>query len=445
MKIDPITKFIGSIVPTKESDPASPLKDMPKLVKDVMEPFTSIVKTTNQTVSTLSKKSEDNSAPKSKKGDDETLERNMLKARMGGSQRKGGDDQVEKRKGGDDQVEKKKSGKAKSGGSGSNIFHDKDQVKGGKEVQYGDGVKGDLKKEISNIDGIIDWKKGYTILDGNAALWRPIEFARELATDKVGEASAKGRLDILGVRGRLFGMADFNWQKSLFELGLGVQGAFELIGGHIELKHDAPNVLLGGVDAALHTVINGDAFVGAVAEGGAVLNLSWDNFFEKSFLQIGGQAFAGAAASISGSMSLGKLIGVKASGDAYAGVGAKALLKFGFEDGKLEVESGLGAALAYGAGYDVGVSVNFFEIAKMGEGLGKQFLDNPIAFPTDFLQDVGHVLGSNLGSGMYLLDAAFHLTGKSDVPTNYEQPGEREDVTERLDEKKNQRPAQPVA
>ena len=97
MKIDPISKFISSIVPTKESDPASPLKEMPKLVKDVMEPLTSIVKTSNQTISTFSKSS-DSDQPKSKKGDEETLERNMLKARVGGSQRKGGDDQVERAK-----------------------------------------------------------------------------------------------------------------------------------------------------------------------------------------------------------------------------------------------------------------------------------------------------------------------------------------------------------
>jgi hypothetical protein len=434
MKIDPISKFISSIVPTKESDPSSPLKDMPKLVKDVMEPFTSIVKTSNQTISTLSKSS-DSDQPKSKKGDEETLERNMLKARVSEGHHKGGDDEVEK----------KKKGKKKDGGSGSTIFHDSDRVKDGKEVKYGDDVKGNLQKEISNVSGIIDWKKGYTLADKEAHLWRPIEFARDLATDKIGEASAKGRLDVLAVRGRLFGLADFNWKKSVFELGLGAQGAFELIGGHIELKHDAPKVLLGGVDAALHTVINGDAYVGAVAEGGAILSLSWDDFTKKSFLQLGGQAFAGAAASISGSMSLGKLIGVRGSADAYAGVGAKALLKVGFEKGTLDVETGLGAAVAVGAGYDVGVSVNFLEIGKMAEGLGKQAIGDPIAFPTDFLQDVGHVLGSNLGSGLYLLDAAFHLTGKSDVPTNYERPGEREDATERLDEKKNQRPAQPVA
>ena len=118
-------------------------------------------------------------------------------------------------------------------------------------------------------------------------------------------------------------------------------------------------------------------------------------------------------------MSLGKLIGVKASGDAYAGAGAKAILKFGFEDGSLKMESGLGAALAVGAGYDVAVSVNFLEIAKMAKWLGKTSMGDPIAFPKMFLQDVGHVLGSNLGSGLYLLDAAFHLTGKSDVPTIY--------------------------
>lgn len=444
MKIDPISKFISSIVPTKESDPSSPLKDMPKLVKDVMEPFTSIVKTTNQTISTLSKSS-DSDQPKSKKGDEETLERNMLKARVGGSQRKSGDDQVAKSKGGDDEVEKKKKGKKKEGGSGSTIFHDKDRVKEGKEVKYGDGVRGDLQKEISNVSGIIDWKKGYTIFDKEAHLWRPIEFARDLATDKIGEASAKGRLDILALRGRLFGLADLNWQKSLLELGIGAQGAFELIGGHIELKHDAPKVLLGGVDAALHTVINGDAYVGAVAEGGAILSLSWDNFFEKSYLQLGGQAFAGAAASISGSMNLGKLLGVRASADAYAGVGAKGLINIGFEKGKLDVDAGLGAALAVGAGYDVGISVNFLEIGKLGEGLGKQIVADPIAFPTDFLQDVGHVLGTNLGSGLYLLDAAFHLTGKSDVPSDYERREEHKDITERMDEKKNQRPAQPVA
>jgi len=434
MKIDPITKFISSIVPTKESDPASPLKDMPKLVKDVMEPFTSIVKTTNQTVSTLSKKSED-TAPKSRKGDEETLQRNMLKARVSEGHHKGGDDEVEK---------KKKH--HKKDGSGSTIFHEKDRVQEGKTKEYGDGVSGKgLKKDISNISGIIDWKKGYTIFDKDGGLWRPIEFTKKLVTDKVGEASAAGRLDVLYLRGRLFGMADVNSKKSLFELGLGVQGAFELIGGHIELKHDAPKVLLGGVDAALHTVINGDAYVGAVAEGGAILNLSWDDFFKKSFLQVGGEAFIGAAASITGSMSLGKLIGVKASGDAYAGAGAKGILKFGFEDGKLNIESGAGAALAYGAGYDVAVSVDFPEIAKLGQGLGKEFLASPVTFPRDLLEDIGHVLGSNLGSGMYLLDEAFHLTGKSDVPTNYERPGEREDVTERLDEKKNQQPAQPVA
>ncbi len=432
MKIDPISKFISSIVPTKESDPASPLKEMPKLVKDVMEPFTSIVKTTNQTISTLSKSS-DSDQPKSKKGDEETLERNMLKARVSEGHHKGGDDEVEKKK-----------KKNKKDGSGSTIFHEKDNVKEGKQVEYGDGVKGNLKKEISDINGIIDWKKGYTIFDKDGALWRPIEFTKKLVTDKVGEASAAGHLDVLYLRGRLFGMADFNFKKSLFELGLGVQGAFEVLGGHIELKHDAPKVLLGGVDAALHTVINGDAFVGAIAEGGAVLNLSWDDFFKKSFLQVGGQAFAGAAASITGSMSLGKMIGVKASGDAYAGAGAKALLKFGFEDGSLKMESGLGAALAYGAGYDVAVSVNFPEIAKMGNGLGKEFMASPITFPRDVLEDVGHVLGTNFGSGLYLLDAAFHLTGKSDVPSE-SNTREEQDITERLDEKKNQRPAQPVA
>ena len=101
-------------------------------------------------------------------------------------------------------------------------------MKDGKQVNTEMMCKGNLQKEISNVSGIIDWKKGIPLLIKRQTLWRPIEFAEELSLTKLVKLLRKDASDVLACRGRLFGMADFNLKKSVFELGLGAQGAFEV-------------------------------------------------------------------------------------------------------------------------------------------------------------------------------------------------------------------------
>lgn len=402
--------------------------------KSILEPFQEIA---NMYDEILGKSAEAGPAFPSKelKGADfQVMQDRMLKARLGAPE--GDSRQV--------QAQSSDSGKAEGGpvhkrsrSAGSKVAGDKKEVSDGVRVS-----KGDFKdktritdKELSNISGVINFRKGYTLWDGETHLARPLEID-ESKTGDFGAVSAKGRVDVLGVHGRLFGQFDASWKEFVATIGLGVQGSFELIGGHVELKHDAPEVKLAGHDASLHSIINLDAFIGAFAEAGAILSIGSD-----TFLRIGAEAFAGASASISGATSLGDLLGVNATASAWAGVGAKAILDVGFEDGKIDVDVGVGAAVLYGAAIDWGFTVNVGELAKLAEDEGKLLLEDPLAFPGDFLQDVGHVLGTNVGSMFQLLDEVFSLTRKSEpLPGQQPQP----DITERIREKQSQKPAEPL-
>ncbi|HSE41909.1 MAG TPA: hypothetical protein VLH08_14185, partial [Acidobacteriota bacterium] len=232
------------------------------------------------------------------------------------------------------------------------------------------------------------------------------------------------------------------------------------IGFHLQLKHDAPSVKFFGRDASLHSIINVDAYVGIIAEAEATLNI--DPTKGDGFLRLGAQAYAAATASIAGRTSLGKFGSVYGQGNAYAGVGAGAGLDVGFKDGSFTFSQGAGVAWLYGAGYNVGFSVNVVEFEKLGENMVKDAAGRPVVWvweknfpwpwkpefqevvqaPGDFLQDVGHVLGVNGGSLMALLDIAFGLSRKSDVPSESREYSP--DKTEELREKSN-RDTQPVA
>jgi hypothetical protein len=209
----------------------------------------------------------------------------------------------------------------------------------------------------------------------------------------------------------------------------------------------------------LHSIINVDAYVGIIAEAEATLNI--DAPKGDGYLRLGAQVYAAATASISGKTALGKFVSVQGQGNAYAGVGAGAGLDVGFKDGSFSVSQGAGVAWLYGAGYNVGFSVNVLEIEKLGENMVKDAASRPVVWvwdekfpwpwkpefrnvvqaPGDFLQDVGHVLGVNGGSLMRLVDLAFGVTRKSEVlPETEGTP----DKTEELREKPN-RNTQPVA
>lgn len=411
--------------------------------KSTLEPFRKIASMYDDI---LQKSAEDSPAPQKelKDADLQVLQGRMMKARLGAPE--GDSRQVQAQSSGSGKGAQSSSTGKKEGGpvhkrsrsAGSKVAGDKKEVSDGASV-----TKGDFKdktritdKELSNISGVVNFRKGYTLWDGEAHLLRPFEFD-ESKTGDFGEVSAKGRVDVLGIHGRLFGQLDASWKEFVATIGLGAQVAFELIGGHVELTHDAPEVKLAGHDASLHTVINLDAFIGAFAEAGAILSIGSD-----TFLRIGAQAFAGASASISGATSLGDLLGVNATASAWAGVGAKAILDVGFEDGEIDVDMGVGAAVLYGGSIDWGFTVNAGELGKLAGDEGELLLKDPLAFPVDFLHDVGHILGTNVGSLLQLVDEVFSITRKSEIlPGQQPQP----DATERIREKKSQTPAEPLA
>jgi hypothetical protein len=400
----------------------------------------------------------------------DSLEQQVMKGRLNGdgaSKSAKREDGVFKSSKNDDDSGKKdvnvgrrKTPRKPAGSHGSQVAGDSKRV----DKEHS-GIQGDNKKlveEYRNISGVINWRKGYTLFDVDGQAARLLKFTQTLSDEKVGDASAQGRLDVLYGRLRAFGIFDVNIFKLTAKAGLGLQGALELVGAHIELKHDAPHVTLAGRDVSLHTIINGDAYAGIIGEAEATLNLDFNNLLDGAFLRLGGKAFAGAAASVSGSTSLGKLMSVYGSADAYAGVGGGAGVDIGLEDGKFKFSTGAGLAVALGAGYNVGFSVDIGEVAKLGDGIGKDLSEKPIPmvwdknFPwpwkpdfhevfyntPEFMNELGPALGSNLGSIMHLLLYPFR-PGRSDVPSEYSTKEER-DITAELDEKKN-RNTQPLA
>lgn len=377
------------------------------------------------------------------------MEDQLRKARMGA-------DMVSKSAKNDDETNYKKKPK---GAQGKEVTTRSDEVKDKGSKSYGDNEE--LKKKYSDVMGQIDWNKGTTLFDLDPGAVKRFPIDRKLDDEKAGKASATGRLDFLSARLRGFGVADFKPETLTAQLGLGLQASLEAIGFHLQLKHDAPSVKLFGRDASLHSIINFDAYVGVIAEAEATFNV--DVLKGDGYLRAGAQVFAAATASISGRSSLGKFGSVYGQGNAYAGVGAGAGVDVGFHDGSFNVSQGAGVSWLYGAGYNVGFSVNVVEIEKAGENVVQDAVARPVVWvwdknfpwpwkpefrevmevPGDFLQDVGHVLGVNVGSLMALVDIAFSATRKSDVPSQPDSDS-RGNKQEELREKTT-RPTQPVA
>ncbi len=376
------------------------------------------------------------------------IEDQLRKARMGA-------DMVSKSSKNDDETNYKKKPK---GAQGKEVTSRSDKVNDKDSKSYGDNEE--LKKKYSDVMGQIDWKKGTTLFDFNPGAVKRFPIDRELDDKKAGKASATGRLDFITGRFRGFGVADFKPETLTAQLGLGLQGSLEAIGFHLQLKHDAPSVKFFGRDASLHSIINVDAYVGVIAEAEATFNV--DVLKGDGYLRLGAQAFAAATASISGRSSLGKFGSVYGQGNAYAGVGAGAGLDAGFHDGSFTFSQGAGASALYGAGYNVGFSVNVVEIEKLGENMVKDAAGRPVVWvwdnnfpwpwkpefrevlevPGDFLQDIGHVLGVNVGSLMALVDIAFSETRKSEPlqPNSDSHENKQAEIRE-----KTTRPSQPVA
>jgi hypothetical protein len=104
--------------------------------------------------------------------------------------------------------------------------------------------------------------------------------------------------------------------------------------------------------------VQADANIGAVAS--------------KDKVQLGGSIGAFAGAQASGMASINALgLGLNVNAQAWAGLGAKLTANASYEHGKLSFNLGVGAALEYGAYVELGVSVDFNQIANMIKGIGE--------------------------------------------------------------------------
>jgi hypothetical protein len=97
--------------------------------------------------------------------------------------------------------------------------------------------------------------------------------------------------------------------------------------------------------------------------------------------QAGVDAFAGARAGVSGSVSLGKYGGASGSAEAWAGVGFKAQASASLENGRLKARFEIGAALGLGFKLGFGIDINFKGIADGIKNLFKK--------PFDAIKNVG--------------------------------------------------------
>ena len=135
-------------------------------------------------------------------------------------------------------------------------------------------------------------------------------------------------------------------------------------------------------DAEATAAIEGKALAGAQAqvEGKFKIDLSG--------VEIGGkaEAFAGVKASAGTKMSIGykgvPILTCKGEVEVSAGVGGKAKGSFGVRNGKLTIKGGLAASLGIGAGAEVELEIDFYQLALAIEDLiVSAFLNKKEAIP----------------------------------------------------------------
>jgi hypothetical protein len=208
---------------------------------------------------------------------------------------------------------------------------------------------------------------GQTIVSGEARLAQVGQVDAK-ATGELGTVYAEGAVDLVSVQGRLFG--DVKIKKGAVDAFVGANGRVDLAAAHCKIGYDTPTTKIAGKEIGIKTEIKADAFVGAQGRVEAKISLS-----KSPNLHVGGEAFAGASASIQGQAALSDLGKIRGSASAWAGVGAKANLDVGFDDGKLKVDMGLGAALGIGASVDWGVEVDVYAVGEFAAQVGDTILD----------------------------------------------------------------------
>jgi hypothetical protein len=217
-----------------------------------------------------------------------------------------------------------------------------------------EGKKG-LGETGNNLSNLGKWGKGTTLAEGE---WHALEIGGVDYKDSGdwGSFSAKGAVDFLRVQGRVYGDAGFkDWSVNA---SIGVQGRVELVGAHYEISYTTPSIYnLGGHEINLTTKVNADASVGV--QGGAEAGITLGKNNE---IKLGAEGFAGASASLAGSVGVSDYGNVSGGATVWAGVGAKWEADVGFKDGKFSFNWGAGLALGLGLEVDLGFTIDFFAI-----------------------------------------------------------------------------------
>jgi len=229
--------------------------------------------------------------------------------------------------------------------------------------------------------------KGKTILEGEDHLARIGDFDYQDSGDG-GTFKAKGATDFLFARGRIYG--DSNADDGSVGVTAGIEGEEGIASSHYQINYDSPSVHIGDQEISSKTQVNADALVGSKGNAEVDLSLGKD-----THVDIGGGAFSGASASLSGSESVGDLASANGSISGWTGAGAEAGFKAGIDDGKLSWDLHAGLALGIGGEYDIGFTVDVPKIGETIVNAGEEALDK--------LGQVGSAVGGFAQDG---IDAA---------------------------------------
>jgi hypothetical protein len=222
---------------------------------------------------------------------------------------------------------------------------------------FGSGVSvDDVKNFVTAGDDAAYGTQGKTLAEGNFNT--TVGNINKTAQGDFGTAFVQGSTSI-GARGRVFGDVDLQNKEAY----IGAEGE---VGAHATYSagYSSPTVSIAGQQIGVNAGVNADAFVGAT--GNAKLDVSLNG--NDPHLSLGGEAFAGARASIQGSVGAtinGQTVAeAHGTAEGWAGVGVKGDLDVGFKNGTFTFDAGLGAALGIGGDVDFGFSVNVGQIGK---------------------------------------------------------------------------------
>ncbi|MHB8876540.1 MAG: hypothetical protein ACYC8T_22825 [Myxococcaceae bacterium] len=167
---------------------------------------------------------------------------------------------------------------------------------------------------------------------------------------------------------------------SLAEASVRGRGSVTIKGGALkaegELQAQATLVAVQGAAraklGALEADVAGYAYVGAKAsaKGSLIIDPKTGTYAAS----LGGEAFLGARAGVSGEAKLGKYGSIGGSAEAWAGVGATFKLDAGFSKGKFKFKADIGAALGIGFKLGINFSIDFNKI----KDVAKKVLEAPL-------------------------------------------------------------------